>query len=139
MAARMCGQEVVYWYLRAMLQGLGAEQLATTLVCEDHPACIQSAHNPVNRTFSRHINTRCCYVRDLVKGRVVDLVKCAGTSNEADASSKSRPVLALCGRSIARTSWGTAREYLNCCHGSPLASRWQGTPDRWSWLRVPLQ
>eukprot|EP00961_Rhodomonas_salina_P194231 2622732-Rhodomonas_salina.1 len=55
-AASMCCQEVVY--LRAMLRGLGYEQVAQTAVWEDNAACIMMANNPVNRKFTRHIDTR---------------------------------------------------------------------------------
>eukprot|EP00961_Rhodomonas_salina_P089678 1206074-Rhodomonas_salina.1 len=55
-AASMAGQEVVY--LRAMLRGLGFEQLTPTVVWEDNAACIQMANNPVNRKFTRHMDKR---------------------------------------------------------------------------------
>ena len=49
------------------------------------------ANNPVNLKFTRHINTRRYYVRDLVNEGVMTLVKCAGTHNVADALTKSLP------------------------------------------------
>eukprot|EP00961_Rhodomonas_salina_P229015 3095359-Rhodomonas_salina.1 len=88
-AASMEGQEVVY--LRAILRGFGVEQTATTEVWEDNAACIQIAKNPVNSKFTRHINVRRYYVRDLVQDGVMVLVKCAGTCNVADALTKSLP------------------------------------------------
>eukprot|EP00961_Rhodomonas_salina_P026324 355390-Rhodomonas_salina.1 len=42
----MAGQEVVY--LRAILWGLGHEQVATTKVWEDNAACIQISKNPAS-------------------------------------------------------------------------------------------
>eukprot|EP00961_Rhodomonas_salina_P189488 2556592-Rhodomonas_salina.1 len=67
----MAGQEVVY--LRAILLGFGFEQAEPTAVWEDNAACIQIANNPVNRKFTRHIDTRRYYVRDLVKDGVMTL------------------------------------------------------------------
>eukprot|EP00961_Rhodomonas_salina_P009297 126265-Rhodomonas_salina.1 len=54
-AASMVGQEVVY--LRVILRGFGHEQLNPTEVWEDNAACIQIANHPVNRKFTRHIDT----------------------------------------------------------------------------------
>eukprot|EP00961_Rhodomonas_salina_P030457 409935-Rhodomonas_salina.1 len=51
-AVSMCSQEVVY--LRAMLRGLGYEQVTLTAVWEDNAACIMMANNPVNRKFTWH-------------------------------------------------------------------------------------
>jgi hypothetical protein len=99
-AASMCGQEVVY--LRAMLRGFGYEQTIPTEVWEDNAACIQMANNPVNRKFTRHIDTRRYYVRDLVRDKVMDLVKCAGVKNVADALTKSLP----------SPSWSLHRPYM---------------------------
>eukprot|EP00961_Rhodomonas_salina_P183597 2478218-Rhodomonas_salina.1 len=88
-AASMCGQEVVH--LRAMLRGFGYEQRAPTVVWEDNAACIAIANNQVNRQFTRHIDVRLYFVRDLVRDAVLTLVKCAGTLNVADALTKSLP------------------------------------------------
>eukprot|EP00961_Rhodomonas_salina_P170864 2303698-Rhodomonas_salina.1 len=88
-AASMACQEVVY--LRAMLRGFGYKQLGPTVVWEDNAACIQIANNPVNSKFTRHIDTRRYYVRDLVHDGELVLVKCAGTNNVADALTKSLP------------------------------------------------
>jgi hypothetical protein len=99
-AASMCGQEVVY--LRAMLRGFGQEQIEKTKIWEDNAACIQIAHNPVNRKFTRHINTRRYYVLDLVRDCIMDLIKCAGVRNVADALTKSLP----------GPAWSLHRPYL---------------------------
>ena len=58
---------------------------------EDNAACIAIANNPVNRKFTRHIDVRRYFVRDLVRDAVLTLVKCAGTLNVADALTKSLP------------------------------------------------
>eukprot|EP00961_Rhodomonas_salina_P120826 1626122-Rhodomonas_salina.1 len=88
-AASMAGQEVIY--LLAMLRGFGYEQARPTVVWEDNAACIQIANNPVNRKFTRHIEVRRYFVRDLVRDGAMVLVKCAGTHNVADALTKSLP------------------------------------------------
>eukprot|EP00961_Rhodomonas_salina_P134333 1806799-Rhodomonas_salina.2 len=69
----MAGQEVVY--LQAILHGFGVEQTAATEVWEDNAACIQVTKNPVNSKFTRHIDVRRYYVRDLVQDGVMVLVK----------------------------------------------------------------
>ena len=89
MAASMCGQEVIY--LRVLLQGFGCEQQGPTEVWEDNAACIQISENPVNRKFTRHINVRRYFVRDMVRDGLIKLQKCAGTHNVADALTKSLP------------------------------------------------
>mmetsp|Transcript_29663 Transcript_29663/g.60922 ORF Transcript_29663/g.60922 Transcript_29663/m.60922 type:complete len:125 (-) Transcript_29663:51-425(-) len=96
----MCGQEVVY--LRAILRSFGLAQVCPTEVWEDNAACIQIAENLVNRKFTRHIDVRRYFVRDLVRDKVVKLVKCAGTHNVADALTKSLPAPA----------WNTHRPWL---------------------------
>jgi hypothetical protein len=88
-AASMCGQEVLY--VRSLLQGFGKEQKAPTEIWEDNAACIQISENPVNRKFTRHIDVRRYFCRDLVRDSVLVLKKCAGTHNVADALTKSLP------------------------------------------------
>eukprot|EP00961_Rhodomonas_salina_P031846 429319-Rhodomonas_salina.1 len=85
-AASMAGQEVIY--LRAMLRGFGYEQARPMVVWEDNTACIQITNNPVNHKFTRHINVRRYFVRDLVRNGAM-VAKCAGTHNVADALTKS--------------------------------------------------
>mmetsp|Transcript_29662 Transcript_29662/g.60919 ORF Transcript_29662/g.60919 Transcript_29662/m.60919 type:complete len:125 (-) Transcript_29662:439-813(-) len=85
----MCGQEVVY--LRAMLLGFGVAQDGPTIVWEDNAACIQISENPVNRKFTRHIDVRRYFCRDLVRDGILRLMKCAGTHNVANALTKSLP------------------------------------------------
>eukprot|EP00961_Rhodomonas_salina_P082853 1113677-Rhodomonas_salina.1 len=67
----MCGQEVIY--LRALLRGFGAEQVRPTKVWEDNAACIQIANNQVNRKFTRHIDVRRYFVRDMVRDGLMTL------------------------------------------------------------------
>eukprot|EP00961_Rhodomonas_salina_P209626 2830068-Rhodomonas_salina.1 len=92
-----------------MLRGFGCEQLTPTEVWEDNAACIQIANNLVNRKFTRHIDTHRYYVWDLVRDAVMNLVKCSGTHNVADALTKSLPGQAW----TKHHPWltGTRREY----------------------------
>eukprot|EP00961_Rhodomonas_salina_P128929 1737249-Rhodomonas_salina.1 len=62
-----------------------------TVVWEDNAACIQIANNPVNCKFTRHIDVRRYFVRDLVWDGAMVLVKCTGTHNVADTLTKSLP------------------------------------------------
>jgi hypothetical protein len=106
-AASMAAQEALY--LRAMLKGFGAPQEGTTEIWEDPQACIQISENPVSWKFTRHIDVRRYFVRDLVKDNIVKLIKCAGVNNVADALTKSLP-----GPSFAKhRPWliGTREEY----------------------------
>ncbi len=92
-AASLCGQEVIY--LRALLQGLGHKQLEPTPVYEDNAACILMSKNPSNPQQSRHIDLRRHFLREMVRDKVLRLVKCAGTQNVADALTKSLPAQTL--------------------------------------------
>mmetsp|Transcript_21908 Transcript_21908/g.44389 ORF Transcript_21908/g.44389 Transcript_21908/m.44389 type:complete len:114 (+) Transcript_21908:28-369(+) len=74
-----------------MLRGFMYEQMQPTEIWEDNAACIQISENPINRKFTRHIDVRRYFVRDLVKDNVLKLVKCAGKQNVADALTKSLP------------------------------------------------
>ena len=53
--------------------------------------CIAMSENPVNAERSWHIDTRRFFICDLVRDKVMKLVKCAGTHNVADALTKSLP------------------------------------------------
>ena len=87
--ASMCAQEVVY--LRVLLESFGAKQAGPTEVCEDNAVCITISENPVNHSFTSHIDVRRYFVRDLVLEGVVKLIKGAGTENITDALTKSLP------------------------------------------------
>ena len=88
-AASICSQEVIY--LRAVLCSLGYGRVGPTRVYEDNASCIVMSENPVNAELSRHIDTRRYFIRDLVCGKLMNLVKCAGAHNPADALTKSLP------------------------------------------------
>jgi hypothetical protein len=46
---------------------------------------------PTNREGSRHVDVRVHFLRDMVRDGSVNLIKCAGTQNVADALAKSLP------------------------------------------------
>ena len=62
-AASQCGQEVVY--LREILRDFGFDPIGPTQVYEDNLACVVMSENPVRRKYSRHIDIRRYFVRDL--------------------------------------------------------------------------
>jgi hypothetical protein len=72
MAVSLCDLEVVY--IRAILCDFGVTQTQPTLVYEDNLACIAMFVNPVRHKYSRHINIRRHYIRDLCLGNLVNLV-----------------------------------------------------------------
>ena len=71
-AASQCGQEV--YYMREILRDFGYAQTAPTHIYEDNLACVAMSENPVRRKFSRHIDIRRYFVRDMVAAGVLKLV-----------------------------------------------------------------
>jgi hypothetical protein len=88
-AASQCGQEVVY--LRAILHDFGFPPTGPTRVYEDNLACVAMSENPVRRKYSRHIDIRRYFVRDLVSQQVLKLVPLRTHLMVADALTKSLP------------------------------------------------
>ena len=88
-AASQCGVEIIY--TRALMKGFGYEQKRPTVLWEDNESCRLMALNPVNRERSRHIDTRQHFLRELVKEKVLKVVKVKGTENPSDALTKSVP------------------------------------------------
>jgi len=64
-AASQAGQEALY--LRETLKDFGYQQQQATEIYEDNLACVAMSENPVRRKFSRHIDIRRYFVRELVK------------------------------------------------------------------------
>ncbi len=99
MAVNLCGQEVVY--IRAILRDFGVVQTQPTLVYEDNLTCIAMSVNPVRRKYSRHIDIRHHYVRELCLGNLVKLVPLHTNLMVTDALTKSLPATGLeCHRSV---------------------------------------
>ena len=87
--ASQCGQEVVY--LREILNDFGFPPTGPTRVYEDNLACVAMSENPVSRKYSRHIDIRRYFVRDLVSMQVLKLVPLGTNLMVADALTKSLP------------------------------------------------
>jgi hypothetical protein len=88
-AASQCRQEVVY--LRWILRDFGFIPVGPTLVYEDNLACVAMSENPVRRKYSRHIDIRRYFVRDLVAQNVLKLIPLRTSLMVADALAKSLP------------------------------------------------
>ena len=88
-AASQCGQEVVY--LRWILRDFGFIRIGPTQVYEDNLACVAMSENPVRRKYSRHIDIRRYFVRDLVAQNVLKLIPLRTSLMVADGLSKSLP------------------------------------------------
>jgi hypothetical protein len=89
-SASICGCEVEV--LRRTLEELGFAQVAPTVLFEDNAACIYSSDpdRPMNNR-SRHIDTRVYRLRQLVGGKVLQLVKIATGDQLADLMTKALP------------------------------------------------
>jgi len=93
MAASHRGPEIVY--IRANLRDFGLSQSAPTWVYDDNLACIGMSTNAVRRKYSRHIDIRQHYVRELSVCGVVKLIPLRTQAMLADALTKSLPVPTL--------------------------------------------
>ena len=71
-AASQAGQETLY--LRETLKDFSYQQQQATKIYEDNLACVVMSENPVRRKFSRHIDIRRYFVRELVKAGFVKLI-----------------------------------------------------------------
>jgi len=71
-AAVQTGQEAIY--LRETLPDFRYSQTKATLLYEDNFACIAMSENPARRKFSRHIDIKQYFVRELVLAGVLKLV-----------------------------------------------------------------
>jgi len=74
-AASQAGQEALY--LRETLKDFGYQQQNATEVYEDNLACVAMSENPVRQKFSRHIDIRRYFVRELVKAGFANSSLCA--------------------------------------------------------------
>jgi hypothetical protein len=75
--------------MREILRDFGFAQIAPTQIYEDNLACIAMSENPVRRKFSRHIDIRRFFVRDMVSAGVLKLVPLRTHLMIADALTKS--------------------------------------------------
>ena len=81
-AASEAGKELLY--LRIIMREFGFPQLGPMYLYEDSRAVIAMAENPSNRKGARHIDTREHFVDQLVKDRIVKLVRCKPNKMVAD-------------------------------------------------------
>ena len=93
MAASEGGKEVVY--IRAILQDFGFSQQGPTNLYEDNLAAVAMSINPVRRKYSRHIDIRRHYVRELALAGLIKLIPLGTYDMVADALTKSLPAPAL--------------------------------------------
>jgi len=76
-AVSQAGQESIY--LRKTLTDFDFFQTQAIFLDEDNLACVAMSENPVRRKFSRHIDIRKYYVRELVLEGSSNLCLCART------------------------------------------------------------
>ncbi len=62
-----------------ILRDFGYAQTAPTHIYEDNLACVDMSENPVRRKFSRHIDIRRYFVRDMVAAGVLMMMLFIGT------------------------------------------------------------
>jgi hypothetical protein len=93
MTSSLCGQKVVY--IRVILRDFGVVQTQPTLVSEDNLTCIVLSVNPVHRQYSRHIDIRHHYVRELCLVNLVKLVSLLPNLMVADTLTKNLPAPGL--------------------------------------------
>ncbi len=93
MAASEGGKEVVY--IRAILQDFGFTQKGPTNLYEDNLAAVAMSTNPGRCKYSRHIDIRRHYVRELALACLIKLIPLGTHDMVADALTKSSPAPAL--------------------------------------------
>jgi len=86
-AVSQAGQESIY--LRKTLTDFDFFQTQAIFLDEDNLACVAMSENPVRRKFSRHIDIRKYYVRELVLEGFLKFVPLCTHKMVADALTKS--------------------------------------------------
>mmetsp|Transcript_18378 Transcript_18378/g.45110 ORF Transcript_18378/g.45110 Transcript_18378/m.45110 type:complete len:134 (+) Transcript_18378:588-989(+) len=93
-SASLCGCEVEM--LRRLLEDFGFPQKGPTVLFEDNAACIFSSDPERPMTSrSKHIDTRVYRLRDLVRDKVLKLVKIGTGEQMADGLTKALPAPAV--------------------------------------------
>ena len=72
----------------AKIKCSGCSQTKSTLLYEDSLACIAMSENPVRQKFSRHINIKQYFVRELVLAGFLKLILLRTHKMVADALTK---------------------------------------------------
>jgi len=114
-AASQAGQEAIY--LRETLTDFGFSQNKATLLHEDNLACVATSENPVHRKFSRRIDIRKKYVRELVLAGFLKLVPLCTHKTVVDALTKSLPSPAFVGHHQIMTGHASSAARLLGCVG----------------------
>jgi len=115
-AASLASQEAIY--LREKITDFGFSQTEASLLYEDNLACVAMSTNPVRRKFSRHIDIRKYYVRELVLDGFLKLVPLRTHKMVADAITKSLPSPTFVGhRQIMTGHASFAARLLRCISG----------------------
>jgi len=114
-AASQAGQEAIHQ--RETLTNFGFSQTEATRLNEDNLACVAMSENPVRRKFSRHIDIRKYYVRELVLAGFLKLVPLRTHKMVADALTKSLPYLASVGHRQIMTGHASFADRLLRCIG----------------------
>jgi hypothetical protein len=89
MAASYCASEVVF--LRGLLEDLEFAQHGPTLMHEDNQGAVCLMKNSVMHSRAKHIDVRYHFVRDLIRGEVVNVQYCQTNENVADILTKLLP------------------------------------------------
>jgi len=117
-AASPAGKEVIRGYLLETLTDFGFSQTKATLLYKNNLACVAISENPVRQKFSRHIDIRKYYVRELVLNGFVKLVPLRTHKMVADALTKSLLSQAFVGHCQIMTGHASfATRLLRCVSG----------------------
>jgi len=101
-------------FLRETLKDFGYQQNTATEIHEVFLACVAKSKNPVRRIFSRHIDIRRYFVRELLKAGFVKLYPSCKHKMVADALTKSLSLSAFVGH--RRVMMGQTPFALNFLH-----------------------
>ena len=78
-------------FLQSILCEMGYQQMQATRIGEDNQSCIKLAYNPVMHKRSKHIDTKCHFIREKVNDNAVELVYTSTDQMAADLLTKALP------------------------------------------------
>jgi len=114
-ATSLAGQEAIY--LRKTLTDFEVSHTKATFLYEENLACVAMSENPVRRKFSRHIDIRKYYRRELVLNGFLKLMPLRTHKMVADALTKSLPSPAFVGHRQIMTGHASFAARLQRCVG----------------------
>ena len=79
-------QEMI-WLTRLSAE-MGFPSATTTTLYSDNKACIAIAHNPVQHKYTKHIDIKLHFIRELIERKVVNVVYIETAANVADIFTK---------------------------------------------------